>query len=118
MSFVKGLRCREWRISSKYSYTDLAQELSLPVLVVSANKLGVINHVLLTVDYIKTHGLPFLGVVMNNLSPKNNVAKKTNAHTLSLLLGRKFIGELAFNRPGKDARVYEKILNLSAHTPG
>ena len=105
-------------ITKKYSYADLAKELSLPVLVVSANKLGVINHVLLTVDYIKTHGIPFLGVVMNNMSPKNNVAKNTNAHTLSLLLGRKFIGELAFNKPGKDSQVYKKILNLSAHTPG
>jgi dethiobiotin synthetase len=99
-------------ITKNFSYADLAKELSLSILVVSANKLGVINHVLLTVDYIKTHGLQLLGVVMNNISKKDNVAKRTNAHTLSLLLGKEFIGEMMFNQPGKDARVYKKILTL------
>ena len=101
-------------ITKNYSYADLARGLELSILVVAANKLGVMNHVLLTVDYIKAHGLTLTGVVLNNISPKNTIAKKTNAHTLSLMLGRKFIGELAFNQPGKDAQVYKKILKLTA----
>ncbi len=101
-------------ITKIFSYADLARELSLSILVVAANKLGVMNHVLLTVDYIKAHGLTLTGVVLNNTLPKNTIAKKTNAHTLSLLLGRKFLGELSFNHPGKDAQVYKKILKLTA----
>ncbi len=99
-------------VTRKFSYADLAHDLSLPILIVAANKLGAINHVLLTVDYIKTHGLKLLGVVLNNTDKKNNVAKRTNARTLSLLLGKEFIGEMTFNQPGKDARVYKKILTL------
>ncbi len=97
-------------ITKNFSYADLAHELSFSILIVAANELGVINHVLLTVDYIKTHGLTLCGVVMNNISSKNKIAKKTNARTLSLLLGKEFIGELAFNQSGKDIKIYKKIL--------
>jgi dethiobiotin synthetase len=99
-------------ITKIFSYADLAKELSLPILVVSANKLGVINHVLLTVDYIKTHGLQLLGVVMNNISKKDTVAKRTNAHTLSLLLGKYFLGEITFHQSNKDLLLYKKIFKL------
>ncbi len=104
-------------ITKIFSYADLAKELSLPILVVSANKLGVINHVLLTVDYIKAHGLPLLGVVLNNISKKDTVAKRTNARTLSALLGKEFIGELALNQPSEDIPVYKKILKLAVQLP-
>ena len=97
-------------ITKQYSYADLAHELSLPVLVIAANKLGVINHILLTVDYMNGHGLTLCGVVLNNLSPKNDPAKKTNAATLASLLGKRFIGELTYNRPERDTPVYRKIL--------
>ncbi len=97
-------------ITRTFFYADLAREFSLPVLVVAANKLGAINHVLLTVASIEARGLTLCGVVLNNLSPKNDAAKKTNAGTLSALLGRRFLGELSFHQPGRDARLFRKIL--------
>ncbi len=81
-------------ITKHLTYADLARRLSLQVLIVSANRLGVINHTMLTVDHIRAHGLDLLGVVLNNTDRKSDTAKRTNASTLSLLLGRKFLGEI------------------------
>lgn len=48
---------------------DLAVMLGLPVLLVAADRLGCINHILLCVEAIRRHGLPLAGVVLNQLAP-------------------------------------------------
>ena len=47
-----------WRvpITQEYYVSDLAREFALPVLVVAANKLGALNHTLLTVDAVRQAG--------------------------------------------------------------
>lgn len=44
---------------------DWVRSLGFPVLVVAENKLGVINHTLLTVQALRSHQIPVLGVVLN-----------------------------------------------------
>lgn len=44
---------------------DLIEHLGLPVLVVARNRLGTINHTLLTLNALKARALPVLGVVLN-----------------------------------------------------
>lgn len=44
----------------------MATELGLPVVIVAANRLGVLNHTALTVDAIQQRGLEVLGVVLND----------------------------------------------------
>ncbi|MGC9217337.1 dethiobiotin synthase [Acidithiobacillus sp.] len=48
---------------------DLAAALRLPVLVVAADRLGVINHTLLTVEALQHRALPLVGVVLNQAGP-------------------------------------------------
>lgn len=48
---------------------DLAVNLGLPVLLVVADRLGCINHTLLTVEAIHRRGLPLAGVVLNQKDP-------------------------------------------------
>jgi len=52
-------------VSQNFTVADLAVRLSAPVLVVAANRLGVINHTLLTVESIRSRGLPVAGVILN-----------------------------------------------------
>lgn len=47
---------------------DLAQRLELPVLLVAADQLGCINHVLLTVEAITSRGLRLAAIVLNQLT--------------------------------------------------
>lgn len=44
---------------------DIAKELNLPVLIVAENRLGAINHVLLTVEAVKNRGMDIIGIIFN-----------------------------------------------------
>jgi len=65
---------------------DLAVALSLPVLLVAADRLGTIGHTLMTVDAIKRRGLTLAGVVLNRLDPHGDPLMD-NAADLSRWLG-------------------------------
>lgn len=53
-------------LTATYSAADLAKEMGLPVLLVVRNRLGSLNHALLTLESIKAHGLTCGGIVLNN----------------------------------------------------
>jgi len=53
-------------IAESYSGADLAKAMGLPVLLVVRNRLGTLNHALLTLESIKSHGLTCAGIVINN----------------------------------------------------
>lgn len=57
-----------WRvpIAPGFGVPELAQALGFPVLVVAANRLGCINHTLLTVEAVQQAGLSVAGVVLND----------------------------------------------------
>ena len=72
-------------ITWEFSFLDLAVELSLPVVVVALNKLGVINHTLLTVNVCRSAGLKVLGVVLNSYR-RFDESFQTNLRSLKHLL--------------------------------
>ena len=72
-------------ITWEFSFLDLAVELSLPVVVVALNKLGVINHTLLTVNVCQSAGLKVLGVVLNSYR-RFDESFQTNLQSLKRLL--------------------------------
>ena len=55
-----------------YTYADFARVLKLPILVVAANKLGVINHLLLTLEHASCKGLSVLGYVLNRAAQEGS----------------------------------------------
>lgn len=69
-------------VDGERSMEDLAIRLGLPVLVVSANRLGVLNHTLLTVQAIKAAGLTCVGVYLNTIPDQSDLSSKTNADVL------------------------------------
>jgi dethiobiotin synthetase len=73
-------------ILQNYSVADMAAEMGLPVVVVAANRLGAINHTLLTVQAIKARGLPCAGVILNNVVAEPDAATSTNRSVLEHLL--------------------------------
>ena len=73
-------------ILQNYSVADLAAEMRLPVVVVAANRLGVLNHTLLTVEAIKSRGLTCAGVILNNIAAQPDTATSTNRSVLEHLL--------------------------------
>lgn len=57
---------------------DLAVAFGLPVILVVANRLGCINHTLLTIGSIRSHGLECRGIIFNSLSRESDEAAQSN----------------------------------------
>ncbi|CAN5524245.1 dethiobiotin synthase [soil metagenome] len=73
-------------ITARYWSSDLARDLGLPVLVVAANRLGCLNHILLTVRAIEAVPLKCAGVVLNDLDVDGGLAAANNAAILRACL--------------------------------
>jgi dethiobiotin synthetase len=69
-------------ITSTETIADFAARLSLPVVVVVANRLGCINHTLLTLESIRARGLHCPGIVLNSLPTTEDIATRTNREIL------------------------------------
>ena len=68
-------------------FAELARRWNLPVLVVVGNRLGAINHALLTIATARSRGLDVIGYVVNTLEAEPTIAAATNAALLEELLG-------------------------------
>ncbi len=68
---------------------DLAAALGYPVILVAANRLGCINHVLLTLAAIAQHGLETLAIVLNETEQGRGIS--SNASLLRELQSRPVI---------------------------
>lgn len=75
-------------IERDYSVRDLAREMQLPVAIVAANRLGAINHTLLTVESIRAVGLECAGLILNQAAPASE------AEDIALATNRAIIEEL------------------------
>ncbi len=69
-------------LTKELMVADLAVRFGLPVLVVVANKLGCLNHTLLTVESIRARGLTCGGLVLNHLDSNPSLATETNGAIL------------------------------------
>ncbi len=79
-----------------YTYADLAGLLKLPVVVVAANRLGVINHLLLTLEHASCRGLRVFGYVLNHLESQPSLATETNAEALLSLTAVPCLGAIPY----------------------
>lgn len=74
---------------------DIAKELKLPVLIVVENKLGAINHTLLTVEAVRKRGMKILGIVFNNRYKKTDkTISNDNIRIIKKLTGERILGVL------------------------
>ena len=83
-------------ILPSFTYADLAKLLKLPLLVVAANRLGAINHLLLTLEHASCLGLRVLGYVFNRLTSEPSLAADTNQEALLSLTAVPCLGEIPY----------------------
>ena len=105
-----------------YTHADLARVLKLPLIVVAANKLGAINHLLLTLEHASCKGLSVWGYVLNCVSNENSLAANTNREVLSGLTGVQCLGELPFVETAQPREtfpldVFEEEIDLRTIVP-
>ena len=73
---------------------DFAAELGWPVIVVVRNKLGALNHGLLTLESIRARGLAVAGVILNNADGVDDEATRTNRSVLEEFCGCAILAEI------------------------
>jgi dethiobiotin synthetase len=81
-------------IQGSYFISDLAAAMKLPVLAVAYNRLGCLNHSVLTVESVVGHGLRCVGLVLNNAQETGDIAALTNADILREILDVPVLGGL------------------------
>ncbi len=69
-----------WMVPVLKDYTigDYAKELGLPVILIVGNKLGALNHTMLTVQAMRASGVEPVGLIFNNLIDELDTATITN----------------------------------------
>jgi dethiobiotin synthetase len=70
-----------------HTVTDLIKMLHLPVLIISANELGTINHTLLTIEHLRQKKIDILGIILNQTSPDVDHSQLTNAESIKSIAG-------------------------------
>ena len=91
---VEGAGGWEVPIASNFRVSDLAKALNLPVILVVANRLGALNHTLLSVDAIRATGLKCAGIILNQLDDELDTAMITNKGLIEKLTGLPLIDHL------------------------
>ena len=73
---------------------DIVRELDLAVLVVAQNKLGAINHTLLTIEALEKRKIKILGIIFNNPKKEDKRIVKDNPLIIKALANQKVFGTL------------------------
>lgn len=93
---VEGVGGWEVPIAAGYRVSDFAADLKLPVIVVVGNKLGALNHTLLTVNAIRAKGLSCVGIFLNQLEDEMDTAMITNKGVIEDLTGVPLLDHLIY----------------------
>ena len=100
-----------WRvpITQDYFVSDLAADFGLPVAVVVANRLGALNHTLLTVEAIQSSGLECAGIILNHpagLDPESEMAASTNKAVIEDLIKAPILFEVRHGQTELDTAIF------------
>ncbi len=106
---VEGAGGWEVPIAPNYRVSDLAADLNLPVILVAGNKLGALNHIILTVNAIRAKGLICAGIYLNQLEDEMDTAMITNKGVVEDLTGVPLLDHLIH---GQDFLEIEGLLKF------
>ena len=95
---VEGAGGWEVPITRNYFISDLAKDLNLPVILVAANRLGALNHILLTLSAIKAKGLTCAGIILNQLEDEMDTPMITNKGIIESLTDAPLLDHIIHNQ--------------------
>lgn len=103
---VEGAGGWEVPLALNYRVADLASELALPVVVVAGNRLGVLNHTLLTVAAIQARGLTCAGIILNQLEDEMDTPMITNKGVIEDLTGVPLLEHIIYGQDFLDPEIF------------
>jgi dethiobiotin synthetase len=106
---VEGAGGWEVPVQPGFAMADLAAEFSLPVIVVVDNKLGALNHTILTAKAIAARGLRCHGLILNHLSDTRHHASISNRLLLEQLLDLPILAEILHGEETLDPQIAARL---------
>lgn len=100
---VEGAGGWEAPISPGVTMADMAVMLGLPVVLVVGNKLGAVNHALMTLRGIRERGLECRALVLNHLGEEWDAASVTNRKLIEEFAGMEVAAELIHGQQDIDS---------------
>lgn len=86
-------------LNEKALLIDVIQALNMGVVLVAGNKLGAINHTLLSLESLHARGINIIGIVFNNILKNGpGVILKDNPRIIKKLTGEAILGLLPYRR--------------------
>lgn len=74
---------------------DIAKDLKLSALIVTGNKIGAINHTLLTIEALEQRNMNIIGIIFNNSTQKTkDIILKDNMRIIEKLKNKIILGSL------------------------
>lgn len=105
-------------ITETESFATLFKRWNLPLVIVAANRLGAVNHALLTVEAALAYGIDVRAVVLNSVSDeRHGTAERTNQAVLKELLRTIPVVNFPYTRTPQDyVQLATLARELSSHT--
>jgi len=79
-------------LSESMTTGDLVADMKIPTIVVVPNKLGTINHSLLTMQYLTQHNIPIIGFIINQFDQSESQLQVDNPSIIHKLSGAPKLG--------------------------
>lgn len=76
---------------------DIARELDLPVIIVAKNKLGAINHTLLTIEALRARDMKITGLIFNSCEAEEKIIAEDNPRIINNLTDQQILGNLPWS---------------------
>lgn len=111
--FVEGAGGLLTPLNENEAIVDLIRLLNIPLLVVAENKLGAINHTLLTVKHAQSAGIEVKGIILNYPALSIDETLSANQAEIKRLANIPVLGELPFCDMDRAAKMVKKYLKLS-----
>lgn len=101
---VEGAGGWEAPLAPGLTMADLAVALGLPVILVVGNKLGAVNHAIMTVQGIRARGLECHSIVLNHLGEEWDAASVSNRRLIEEFTGVPVQAELIHGQEDIDSQ--------------
>jgi len=115
MLLVEGMGGIMTPILKNYYVISLIKDMKIPTIIVTRNKIGTINHTIMTCKMCEHFKAPISGIIINDID--EGYPEKELKRDLQNLTGIKVLGSIPFIRDLSDDslyKIFKKKLNLKA----
>ena len=103
-------------LTTSLTTLDVLAQLKLPTIIVIENKVGAINHAILTTQAIAAEEIPLLGFVINNKNTTTNpLILKDNPTTIKAFTGTPLLATIDYNGSLQCTNYFNDILEKTAN---